>query len=343
MKHRRWKNDKRAEFLRRLGHLMEQGYTLSEGIGFLKYHQKSEVRELLDHISTSLREGEPFHEVLGAAGFPGDVLGYLYFSEQHGDLAFALQESGAMMERREAFKRRFQKLFRYPLFLLWLVIMLVIFMMHFLFPQFRSLYRSLDLDFPWFTQVFLTLVSFAPVILTVGLLFAVAAFLYYIVRFRHLHPHAKMSFLMRWPILHSFLPMVITQYFTIQLSCLLKGGLSIREALQIFEGQRHLAFFQQEAIQMTLLLRRGEKFEDILAHNRFYAKELSEVIAHGQMNGNLDQELFHYSHLLMGLIEDKTTKWLSVMQPVLFASIGTVILGMFVSILLPVFNLMNAM
>lgn len=343
MKRKRWKNNKKAEFLRRLGNLMEQGYTLSEGIGFLKYHQKPEVREIFDDLSKKLREGEPFHEVLETAGFPGDVLGYLYFSEQHGDLAFALKESGEMMERREGFKARFQKLVRYPLFLLWLVVMLVIFMMNFLFPQFRSLYHSLDLDFPWFTRVFLELVSLAPLILTICLILVAAAFLYYITRFRRLHPRAQLSFLMRIPVLHSFLPIVITQYFTIQLSCLLKGGLSIRESLTIFEKQNHLGFFQQEAMQMKLYLRNGERFEDILMQNPFYAKELSEVVAHGQTNGNLAKELFHYSYLLLELIEAKTARWIAMMQPALFAGIGAVVLGMFVSILLPIFNLMNAM
>lgn len=343
MKRKRWKNNKKAEFLLRLGTLMEQGYTLSEGIGFLKYHQKPQVREIIDGLSQKLREGEPFHEVLAMAGFSGDVLGYLYFSEQHGDLAFALKEGGEMLQRREGFKGRFQKLVRYPLFLLWLAVMLVIFMMNFLFPQFRSLYRSLDLDFPWFTRLFLELISMAPAILTVCLALAGAAFLYYILRFRRLSPHKQVFLLMHIPLLHSFLPIVITQYFTIQLSCLLKGGLSIRESLTIFEKQDHLVFFQQEAVQMKGFLRNGERFEDILKHKSFYAKELSEVVAHGQTNGNLAKELFHYSELLLELLESKVTRWISMLQPALFGCIGTVVLGMFVSMLLPIFNLMNAM
>lgn len=338
-----WKNGKKAEFLLRLGDLLKQGYTLSAGIEFLKYHQKEEVRDILDDLLEKLRQGEPFHEVLEDIGFPKDVLGYLYFSERHGDLSFALIESGKMMERREEMKVRFRKVVRYPLFLLWLVIMLVVFMTRFLFPQFEALYDSLELDFPWFTNWFLTLVDWTPVICVAFLFILLAAFLYYFTRFRHLHPHAQLRYLMRIPFLHSLIPVIVTQYFSVQLSCLLKGGLSIFEALTVFENQSHLAFFQQEATQMKQALSRGERFDDVLQENPFYVKELSEVVAHGQTNGALPQELYHYSNLLLEMIETRT-KWVfTVTQPALFAAIGTVVLIMFMSILLPIFNLMNAM
>src|SRR5699024_5727332 len=157
----------------------------------------------------------------------------------------------------EAFKARFQKLIRYPIFLLWLVVVLVIFMMQYLFPQFRSLYESLQLDFPWFTRVFLTMTAYAPLFFIGCLVLVLMGCLYYFVRFRLLHTHAQYSCLLRIPVLHRFLPVIITQYFAIQLSCLTKGGLSIYESLSIFEEQEHLAFFQQQATDMKVALKNG--------------------------------------------------------------------------------------
>src|SRR5699024_4287865 len=114
-----------------------------------------------------------------------------------------------------------------------------------------------------------------------------------------------LSILMRIPILRSFLTITITQYFAVQLSRLTKGGLSIFESLTIFEGQNHLAFFQQQATEMKVFLRNGERFDDVLRQNKFYAEELSEVVAHGQSNGNLGEELLHYSNLLLEMIENR--------------------------------------
>ncbi|HEX6923666.1 MAG TPA: competence type IV pilus assembly protein ComGB [Bacillales bacterium] len=340
---KRWRNKNKAEFLLRLGGLLQQGYSLVAGIEFLKYHQKEEVRTILDDLSGELRLGEPLHEVLEDLGFPNDVLAYLYFSEQHGDLAFALTEGGKMMERREQLKIRVRKIVRYPLFLLWIVTVLVIFMTRFLFPQFRSLYDSLNVDFPWFTDVFLTLVDAVPVFFAGLFILLFAGFLFYMTRFRHLHPHAQLSYLRYFPLLHSFLPIIITQYFSVQLSYLLKGGLSIYESLTIFENQHHLAFFQQEATQMKQALRNGERFDDVLRRNSFYVKELPEVIAHGQTNGNLGHELFHYSNLLLEMIEARLQRVFAVIQPALFAGIGSVVLILFISILLPIFHLLDSM
>lgn len=339
----RWKTFEKAEFLRRLGQLLLQGYTLSNGIDFLKYHQKDVIKAKLDQLSEKLRQGETFHEVLAEFDFPKDVLGYLYFSEKHGDLAFALTESGNMLVKREEVKIRFRKMLRYPLFLLWVVVILVIFMTRLLFPQFQRLYESLDLDFPWFTDWFLAMIDMVPLLFGVVIVIFAFGFLYYITRFRHLHPHAQFAHLIRIPLLRSFLPMVITQYFSAQISRLLKGGLSIFECLTVFEGQHHLAFFQQEASRMKRALKRGERLEDVIRDSLYYVDELAEVIAHGQKNGNLAEELFHYNNLLLDMIETKIKRWMTVVQPAIFAGIGGVVLIMFVSILLPIFNLMNAM
>lgn len=343
MSRKKWGNKNKAEFLLRLGHLLQQGYPLVSGIEFLKYHQRNEVRVILEHLSNDLKQGEPLHEVLDRIGFPNDVLAYLYFSERHGDLAFALTEGGKMMKRREQLKMRFRKIVRYPLFMLWLVTVLVVFMTRFLFPQFRALYESLNVDFPWFTDVFLTLIDGTPLFLAAFVFLLFMMFLYYMTRFRHLHPSAQLSCIRYIPLLRSFLSIVITQYFSLQLSYLLKGGLSIYEALTIFEGQHHLAFFQQEATQMKQALRNGERFDDVLRRNPFYVKELPEVIAHGQTNGNLAHELFHYSHLLLEMIEARLQRIFSVIQPALFAGIGVIVLVLFVSILLPIFHLLDSM
>lgn len=339
----RWKNKDKAVFLIRLGKLLSQGYSLSDGLNFLKYHQKDHVQAVLDRLSDQLSQGEPLHERLEEIGFPRDVLGYLYFSERHGDLAFALAESGKMMEKREDLKERIRKLVRYPIFLLWMVTILIVFMMQYLFPQFRALYASLNVDFPWFTKMFLTLVDHTPIFFVVLFVLLLAAFLFYMTRFRTLHPRAQLSILSRFPLLRTFLPLLLTQYFAVQLSYLLKGALSIYEALTIFESQHHLGFFQQEASAMKRALRNGERFEDVLSQNPFFVKELSEVIVHGQMSGNLADELLHYSNLLMEMIESRANRALTVMQPALFAGVGTVVLMLFVSILLPIFHLLDAM
>lgn len=343
VKKRKWNNDQKAEFLRRLGQLLQQGYTLSAAIDLLRLHQKPDIQTYIDKLLQQLREGEPFHEVLGEFDFPRDVLGYLYFSEKHGDLSFALEQGADMLQKRIELKNRFQKLIRYPLFLLWLVSVLVFFMNKFLFPQFQSLYDSLQLDFPLITVVFLKLIGLTPLFLVSLLILLLALYLYYLTRFRHFHPHRQMSSLMRLPLLRSVIPVACSQYFAVQLSCLMKGGMSIYEALTIFERQDHLSFFRQEALKMKQMLQRGETLQDILNESPFYIKELSHVVAHGQANGQLPQELLTYSRLLLDAMEEKGKRLLMIAQPAIFAGIGTLVLVMFVSILLPVFHLMNSL
>jgi competence protein ComGB len=343
MTKKKWTRKEQGEFLAKLGDLMEKGYNLGDGIKLLSFHQRKEMKLSISQFIQKLREGLSLYEVLDEQGFPADALGYLYFSEKHGSLDFGLKESGKMVLKREELKSKFIKLIRYPLFLLILMVLLVSLLLHSLLPQFQALYKSLDIEFPAITVYFIGVMSYGPFYLLAFLVFVMAMFLYYIASFRHLEPQKQMLILLKFPVLKTYIPLFITQFFAVQLSCLLKGGLSIFEAITIFEKQSQLAFFKQESLQIKQELKRGESLNAVLENRPFFVPELAGVISHGQSGGQLSQELFHYSEWLFKRIEDKILRTFMILQPILFAFIGGIVLLMFASVLMPMFQLLNSL
>lgn len=341
-RNKRWKRENQAEFLIKLGQLLEKGYTLPKAIEMVQLHQSPDVKVIFEDILTYLRAGFSLHSVLAEHKFPEHVLGYLSFSEKHGDLSFSLAESGKMMRKREEIKRRLLKTIRYPLFLMIIVIIIGVVFLQFLFPQFESLYQSLNIDFPLFTRLFIAFIHALPFIGLLALSFILLLFVYYFTTFRNYQPTKQVLMLQRIPLLRFFFPLLITHYFSIQLGTLLKGGLSIHEALNVFEKNDYLRFFQQEAIAMKTELLSGEGFERIVKAKKYFVPELSHIVAHGHANGTIGPELIDYGDMLMELFEEKVTRYFQIAQPVLFLIIGSTVFLMFVSMLLPMFELMSS-
>ncbi len=126
-----------------------------------------------------------------------------------------------------------------------------------------------------------------------------------------------------------------------QLSYLLNGGLSISEALSLFEKNEKQPFYSVLGKAVKLKLREGNKLEDILVSFPFFDRELSNIIRHGQKNGRLDQELTFFSRHCLHKIEEKTEKLLKIIQPVLYMFIGFLIVSMYLAVLLPMFHLLE--
>lgn len=142
------------------------------------------------------------------------------------------------------------------------------------------------------------------------------------------------------PIIGSFFKLLYTHYFSVQLSYLLSGGLSINEALTVFEEEEQ-RFEHEIGLEIKQLLTAGQKFEDILLQFPFFERELSGIVKHGLENGKLDQELHFFGLHCLQRFEEKTEKLLKKAQPLLFSIIGLLVISMYLAILLPMFHLLD--
>lgn len=247
-----------------------------------------------------------------------------------------------MLQKKEEMKGRFIKAVWYPIFLFVVVLCICFVLFRMLIPHFLSLYSSLDIKFPYFTMVMISILKKIPFLFFMFAAFIVSAALLYFTFTKKMSPSRRISLLLRIPVLKRTVIVLITHQFSIQLGSLLKGGLAINEALKILEQSQYMRFFQTEAALMKKELVNGLRFEDIVAQKRYFVPELSMIIAHGQSYGSLGKELIAYSEILISYAEERMAKYIIVLQPVLFLFIGSMILAMFVSMLLPMFKMMDS-
>jgi competence protein ComGB len=302
-------------------------------------HPKRKVE--LKNCLTDLKKGLSFHDGLTNLGFHEDLIGYVYFAEQHGSFAEALLEGSKLVLKKDQDKQKLVNLLQYPLLLIIITGFLFIFVENSLLPRFTTLFKSMNLEENLFTKIIYTFGRYFPitlVILFIGILFTIT---YYFTIFRRISIlHQKLQ-LVRIPLVGHTLRLMYTHYFSVQLSFLLSGGLSVSEALRIFESNTNQPFYCQLGKEIRLKLITGETLESIINSFTFFEKEFAIIVKHGQENGKLEQELYFYSRHCIALVEEMIEKRLKTIQPLLFIFVGLLVVSMYLAILLPMFHLMD--
>ena len=114
MKRRNWSINEQAKLLKQIGELLARGYPIAEAIESISLHLPANRKEELYDCLIELRNGIAFHDVLGNLGFHKDLIGYVYFAEQHGSFAEALLEGSSLAMVKENDRKKLVKLLQYP-------------------------------------------------------------------------------------------------------------------------------------------------------------------------------------------------------------------------------------
>jgi len=341
MKARKWSVNEQASFLKRTGELLARGYPIAEAIESIALQLPTKRKEELYGCLVELRKGLPFHDVLNNLGFHKDLIGYVYFAEQHGSFADALLEGSDLALLKDKDLRKLLKLLQYPMLLMFITGFLFIFIENTLLPRFTTLFSSLGLEANFFTKVIYAFDQFFPIVIGAVLVILFLTVIYYFLVFKKLTILQQRSQLVRIPIAGRILKMLFTHYFSIQLSFLLSGGISVSEALILFEKNQRQPFYSKIAEEIKYKLVTGEKLETILAAFSFFEKEFPMIVKHGQENGKLEQELLFFSKHCVTNMEEIIEKSLKTIQPMLYLFIGFLVVSMYLAILLPMFHLLD--
>ncbi|MEH7501442.1 competence type IV pilus assembly protein ComGB [Neobacillus drentensis] len=341
MKRSKWSVNEQANFLRRTGELLARGYPIALAIESIALQLPSKRKEELNSCLDELKKGSPFHDVLNHLGFHKDLVGYVYFAEQHGSFADALLEGSELALLKDKDLHKLLKLLQYPTVLLVITGFLFIFVENTLLPRFTTLFSSLGLEANFFTNVIYAFDHYFPTVIGVLLIILSMGAVYYFLFFRKLSVLKQRAQLVRIPFVGRILKLLFTHYFSIQLSFLLSGGLSVSEALLLFEQNHRHPFYSHLANTIKCKLITGEKLETILASLSFFEKEFPMIVKHGQENGKLEQELLFFSKHCVTNMEEMIEKRLTAIQPILYLFIGFLVVSMYLAILLPMFHLLD--
>ena len=144
------------------------------------------------------------------------------------------------------------------------------------------------------------------------------------------------------PFFRTFYTLYMTIFLAREWSYLIKSGFSMNEILNIMEQQNFSSLLKETSDHLKCLLRIGYSFSEGLAQINFIEKEMIQIVTLGEQKGRIDRELLYYSEICLQRFEKKMESIFIIVQPLIFAFIGIMVAAIYLSIFLPMFQMIDA-
>ncbi|TMW73782.1 type II secretion system F family protein [Alteribacter natronophilus] len=336
-KRRPFKDDReRGEWLQQTASLVGEGYPLKEALEIVGGYYSGPAGDAIKTMVQALRQGEPFSLSLDDFGYPKEVSNYLLMMERHGDFQEGLKTAAELCLIRHDLKEEARKVLQYPLFMFFGLIILVTFVLRTVIPQFEQFFSQTGAELPFisgFLFSFLRMIDL-PLIIVFLLLLAAAG------KVVGLTPvKVKIRLLSSLPFVRNYIRLLFTYLFVSQISPVLNNGLSLNECLLLIRKDSLFPVFRHEAGLIHAGLQNGTSFSDLLRSRALFEPQLASVAALGEKRGRTGDELERYSRFLKVRLTYSFSRLFQKLQPLLYGVIGLVMLLMFVSLMMPVFQL----
>ncbi|AXH99017.1 hypothetical protein DV702_04275 [Sporosarcina sp. PTS2304] len=333
---------KPAEFLHRLSVLLEEGYTFHEGlILILPYHTK-DYEDSLRQVEIELKSGYGVSHVLKSLGFSKSLMLPITIAEVDGNLLRALNEVANRLNYKMEKQKQIQKLLAYPAVLFSFLLLLLVAFRQFFLPNFEALTVMRANEQSGVVQLLPHIVSFIPDLL---LIISAIGFVSYVcvkVWVKRLTSEQLLKIILKLPIAGTFFKEMKTRDFASELGSLLQSGLSLQSALKVLKEQTEDPILAVMTSQLNSYVIYGESLHESIKLTDGLSARLADFAKHGADTGYLSKELMIYSEHTGQQLEEKINQWMTILQPALFGILAVCILLSYLSILLPVYKMIDS-
>ncbi|QTM99815.1 chromosome partitioning protein ParA [Sediminibacillus dalangtanensis] len=326
--------------LQRLSRLIKGGYSLMDSLLMLEWDPK--LKRASCSISRSLADGKSIDKAFEQAHFHQNIISYLYFARKNGDLESMLHHCSETMEKQLAQFEQFQKTSRYPFILIGFFTVLLYFIKTSVYPAFTQMVLSVSGDTPAITTYSILFVDF---LFTFSACMAAAALLFvpvWLLWKARIPIDLHIRILQKVPLWYGFQRMKTTFLFAIHLGALLKSTVPLKDALIIMQNQSHHPILAHYAMIITENLNRGIHIATVLPNLPLFETELFSIFQKNNNAKELEHDLLIYADFLIESLEDKWKKMIALIQPLTFCLLAGLIIFVYLSIMMPMFQLINS-
>ena len=314
---------------------------LEDSIEFLLFQYDVSL-EKIDSLKLELSHGKKLSDLLRYLGYSTFVTSKMKFAEDYGSIEDMLLEIENYLRIKKEQKEKVIKTLRYPLILTIALITLIMVFNLLVIPQFENIYTSSSIKMDIQTIILIKMIYLTPKIISIIVILSIIVLVYmiYIKKYRK---NIFLNTLMYIPKIRVYARLYYSYKFTLELSLFLMSGFSLKTALEVIIEENYDYYLTYFSKKIMRDLDKGLSFEEAIASIKFFDKSVEKFVIHGINNGLIDRELKLFSELMLDTFLTSLDKMLRKFQPVLFAILAFVIIGLYMVILMPIFNMASSL
>ncbi len=335
-----------VDFSRQLAAFLESGSSLHTALDLLmEQTEKPAFKEVIGGILHKLEQGFSFSQAVKdfPEAFPDSYSQVIQSSEKAGELEKGLRQIAAYLENRSRTTGKIQHALAYPVFVLCLAIGVVVLLVTTVLPPMLKLFSSYHAQLPAITLFAIGLMNFIVeyrILILAGIVLIVA-----IVLIISRLPAGRLAIdrlLLKLPVIGTILVEHSMGRFCRTASMLLFAGIPLPVIMDIAirsQGGNRQILTAFSRIKEKLI--QGDGLAGPMSGDRVFPRLMVRMVTVGEKTGTLETSLNTLADYYQERTDKRIGSLVALIEPVLTVAIGIGIAFVMVSMVLPIYSIIN--
>ncbi len=336
----------RVLFTKHLQIMIKSGLSIARALSILEQQTANKkFKQIIKNVELGVEKGQTLATSLSKypKEFPEVYVNMVKVGEASGRLEESLEQLAAQMKKDYDLINKVRGAMMYPAVVLTLMVGVVILVVVYVLPRLTSVFKSMTVDLPITTRMLIGLSEFVEqygIILLIGIiLFIVLVILYG--RSKSGKPKFHTLYL-RTPILGKIVKKINLARFARTSSSLIKSGVPIIKVLQIVSGVLGNIQYKNRMLEASKEVKKGKNLSDILSKDRkLFSPVVTQMIAIGEETGTIEDILEELADYYESDVENTMDNLSSILEPVMLIILGLGAGVIAVSVIAPIYSLVN--
>jgi type IV pilus assembly protein PilC len=337
----------KIQFAKNLGVMIEAGLPMTRALAVIERQTKGEAfKKVLVDLSAGISKGDTLSSAMEKHPrvFTKLFLSMVKAGEESGSLTSSLKAVGEQLEKAYLLTKKIRGAMIYPVIILCIMVAIAFLMLIFVVPTLSSVFLELDVELPLMTRMLIGVSDFLKnnIFLTLG--FLVVLIVGFVYAKRTAYVKKKIDFaVLKLPIVSGIAKEINSARTARTLSSLLRAGVDILAAIKISGDVVQNVYYKEVLKKAEAMVESGKPISGVfIAEEKLYPAFVGEMTSIGEETGKLAEMCENVAIYYENEVDQKTKDLSTVIEPFLMVFIGIAVGFFAVSMLSPIYSLVDA-
>lgn len=331
-------------YCRQFATLIRAGVSIVQSTQILAMQSESKaLKRILSSIESDLRTGISFSDAAAKHPkvFPPIFINMVRAGEATGNLDDTLDRLAKYLENQFDLKKKIQSTMAYPVVLLAIMVLVVIFLMVSIVPTFTAMFAQMGADLPGITLFMIGLSKGIQKWWWLGLLLIIAliiAFRFFMKNNQNFN-YTVHALLLKSPIFGNLLQKEAIARMSRTLSSLVSSSVPILQSLDIVAKVVGNPVLSKVILEARSALETGRRLSDPFSKSWLIPPLVTQMLAIGEETGSLDFMLEKIADFYEAEVNRTVDTLKSLIEPIMIVLLAGIIGTVVMSIIIPMFSI----
>lgn len=332
-------------FTKQLGIMIRSGLSILEALKSLQ--EESSNKKMQAIILNLISEIEGGSSLSMALANHREIFGDIYISmvrsgEKSGKVDSVLERLNSQLENDYELQRKIKGALSYPIFILVTMVVVVSLVIVLIIPQLKAIFDDAGVSLPLITRI---MISTSLLLKKYGIytVVLIGVIVYLAHRWRQTNTGRYFfdRLILSIPIFGSLVKKAYMARFSRTFAALTSSGLPL---LDVFKSSGQVignVLYEAEIKKMSRKVEDGEQLSTVFKKSKMFPSIIGQLSAVGEKSGNIDEVFDSIADFFDKEVDGITSNLSSLLEPVLMVVIGSGIGLVVMSVLQPIYSLVN--